>query len=83
MGAGYALVDKKHLYESDDIDARFLVINNYTIWQVPLRQKDSNVLGGFVQVDTRTGVATWPNAVRSNRRRASINLRAASCRGSA
>ncbi len=59
FGVGYSLVDKKHLYDPDDIDARFLVIDSHTFWQVPVRQKDSNVLGGFVQVDTRTGVATF------------------------
>jgi hypothetical protein len=61
QGLVYSWFNKKHLYDPDDFSARFLIIQNLTYWQVPMRQKDSEVLGGFVQVDTRTGKATFWN----------------------
>ena len=59
-GLVYSWFNKKHLYDPDDT-ARFIIIQNKTYWQIPVRQKDSEVLGGFVQVDTRTGKATFWN----------------------
>jgi hypothetical protein len=59
-GLVYSWFNKKHLYDPDD-SARFIIIQNKTYWQIPVRQKDSEVLGGFVQVDTRTGKATFWN----------------------
>jgi|GEM_PF-1269190 len=59
-GLVYSWFNKKHLYDPDD-SARFIIIQNKTFWQIPVRQKDSEVLGGFVQIDTRTGKATFWN----------------------
>jgi hypothetical protein len=61
QGLVYSWFNKKHLYDPDDLSARFIIIQNRTYWQVPVRQKDSEVLGGFVQVDTRSGKATFWN----------------------
>jgi len=61
QGLVYSWFNKKHLYDPDDTSARFMILQNRTYWQVPMRQKDSEVLGGFVQVDTRTGKATFWN----------------------
>ena len=55
MGLGYSLFNKAHLYDPDDDSARFIVVNNKTYWHIPLVQKNSHVLGGYVWVDTRTG----------------------------
>jgi len=60
-GLVYSWFNKKHLYDPDDVAARFLIIQNQTYWQIPIRQKDSEVLGGFIQVDTRTGDAVFWN----------------------
>jgi hypothetical protein len=43
------------------VSARFIVIQGHTYWQIPLVQKSSHVLGGYVWVDTRTGEATFFN----------------------
>lgn len=61
MGLGYSLFNKAHLYDPDDDSARFIVVNNKTYWHIPLVQKDSHVLGGYVWVDTRTGDPTFYN----------------------
>lgn len=61
LGMGYRWFDKAHLYEPDDYSARFIVIQGNTYWQIPLVQKSSHVLGGYVWVDTRTGEATFFN----------------------
>jgi hypothetical protein len=61
LGLGYRWFNKAHLYEPDDSAARFIVIQGGTYWQIPLVQKTSHVLGGYVWVDTRTGDATFFN----------------------
>ncbi len=61
LGLGYRWFNKAHLYEPDDEAARFIVIRGTTYWQVPLVQKTSHVLGGYVWVNTRTGEATFYN----------------------
>jgi hypothetical protein len=61
LGLGYRWFNKAHLYEPDDSAARFIVIQGTTYWQIPLVQKTSHVLGGYVWVDTRTGEATFFN----------------------
>jgi hypothetical protein len=61
LGLGYTWFNKAHLYEPDDTAARFIVLNGMTYWQIPLVQKNSNVLGGYVWVDTRSGDATFYN----------------------
>ena len=61
FGWTYTFTNKQHVYEPDDTSARFLVINGTTYWQIPLAQTDSNVLGGYVLVETRTGRATFYN----------------------
>jgi hypothetical protein len=61
LGLGYRWFNKAHLYEPDDSAARFIVIQGNTYWQIPLVQKTSHVLGGYVWVDTRTGDATFFN----------------------
>ena len=59
-GIKYKWFDKKHLYYRDDF-ARFLIINSSTYWYVPMRQLDSNVLGGYILQNTRTGETTFYN----------------------
>ena len=61
LGLGYRWFNKAHLYEPDDEAARFIVIRGTTYWQIPLVQKTSHVLGGYVWVNTRTGEATFYN----------------------
>ncbi len=61
MGLGYSLFNKAHLYDPDDDSARFIVVNGKTYWHIPLVQKNSHVLGGYVWVDTRTGDSTFFN----------------------
>lgn len=61
LGLGYKWFNKAHLYEPDDVAARFIVLGGKTYWQIPLVQKTSHVLGGYVWVDTRTGDATFFN----------------------
>ena len=61
LGLGYRWFNKAHLYEPDDYAARFIVIQGTTYWQIPLVQKTSHVLGGYVWVNTRTGDATFFN----------------------
>lgn len=60
-GLVYSWFNKKHLYDPDDTTVRFLIIENTTFWQITMRQKDSEVLGGFIQVNTRTGEAVFYN----------------------
>ncbi len=61
LGLTHLWFDKSHLYEPDDMSARFIVVQGNTYWQIPLVQKSSHVLGGYVWVDTRTGEATFYN----------------------
>ncbi len=55
FGLTYGLVNKLHLYDSDDVASRFVVVGDASYWQVPLVQQASRVLGGVVNVNTRTG----------------------------
>jgi hypothetical protein len=59
FGWYYSWTNKQHLYDPDDSSARFLLINGTAYWQVPLRQANSNVLGGYAIVNTRTGEAVF------------------------
>ncbi|MEW5760592.1 MAG: hypothetical protein AB1779_07485, partial [Candidatus Thermoplasmatota archaeon] len=61
FGIGYHWFNKRHIYVPDDIDARFLVVDGKTYWQIPMVQKDSRVLGGYAVVDTRDGKAIFYN----------------------
>ncbi len=61
LGLTHLWFDKSHLYEPDDLSARFIVVQGNTYWQIPMVQKSSHVLGGYVWVDTRTGEATFYN----------------------
>ena len=59
-GIFYHMFTKTHLsYPSDS--ARFIVLNGETFWYVPMNQLSSNVLAGYILVDTRTGEATYYN----------------------
>jgi hypothetical protein len=61
LGLGYSWFNKGHLYDPDDSSARFIVNNGMTYWQIPMVQKSSHVLGGYIWVNTRTGDATFFN----------------------
>jgi len=67
FGLLHRLFNKKSLYELDDTDARFLILRNNTTleprtyWYIPLKQANSEVMGGYVLVDTRSGSATFYN----------------------
>ncbi len=61
LGFGYRLFNKRHLYYPDDIAARFIVNNGTTYWQIPMVQQDSNVLGGYILTNTRTGETVFYN----------------------
>ncbi len=55
FGLTYGLVNKLHLYDPDDVAARFVVVGDTPYWQVPMVQQASRVLGGVVNINTRTG----------------------------
>lgn len=61
FGFTYGLVNKLHLYDPDDVAARFVVIGDTAYWQVPMVQQASHVLGGVVNVNVRTGEAHFFN----------------------
>ncbi len=61
FGLTYGLVNKLHLYDPDDVASRFLVVGGTSYWQVPLVQQASRVLGGVVNINTRTGEAFFFN----------------------
>jgi len=56
---GYRLFNKKGMYSPDDSAARFIQLGNRTYWQILLKHQTSNVLAGYVMVDTRTGELTF------------------------
>jgi hypothetical protein len=61
FGLSYQWFNKKHLYNPDDDSARFVIMNGISYWQIPMKQKESAVLGGFIRVNTRTGETTFYN----------------------
>jgi hypothetical protein len=61
FGLSYQWFNKKHLYNPDDLAARFLIMNGTSYWQIPMKQKESSVLGGFIRMNTRTGETTFYN----------------------
>ncbi len=61
FGLTYQWFNKKHLYNPDDEAARFLIMNGTSYWQIPMKQKESSVLGGFIRINTRTGETTFYN----------------------
>ena len=59
-GILYHSFTKTHLsYPSDS--ARFIVLNGQTYWYIPMNQLSSNVLAGYILVDTRSGEAVYHN----------------------
>jgi hypothetical protein len=61
FGLGYQWFNKQHLYSPDDDSARFIIMNNTSYWQIPMKQKESSVIGGFIRINTRTGEAIFYN----------------------
>ncbi len=61
FGLTYGVVNKLHLYNPDDVASRFVVVGGTSYWQVPLVQQASRVLGGVVNVNSRTGEAFFFN----------------------
>jgi hypothetical protein len=61
FGLNYQWFNKQHLYNLDDESARFIVMNGTSYWQIPMKQKESSVLGGFIRINTRTGNAVFYN----------------------
>lgn len=59
-GIIYHMFTKKHLSTPADA-ARFIVLNETSYWYVPMQQLNSDVLAGYILVDTRTGEATYHN----------------------
>jgi len=59
-GILYHSFTKTHLsYPSDT--ARFVVLNGQSYWYIPMNQLSSNVLAGYILVDTRSGEAMYHN----------------------
>ena len=59
-GIIYHMFTKTHLsYPSDP--ARFIVLNGQTYWYIPMTQLSSDVLAGYILVDTRSGKAVYHN----------------------
>jgi len=59
-GIIYHMFTKTHLsYPSDT--ARFIVLNGQTYWYIPMTQLSSDVLAGYILVDTRSGKAVYYN----------------------
>ncbi|MDP7535993.1 MAG: hypothetical protein QF766_04395, partial [Candidatus Poseidoniia archaeon] len=59
-GIIYHMFTKTHLsYPSDT--ARFIVLNGQTYWYIPMTQLSSDVLAGYILVDTRSGKAVYHN----------------------
>lgn len=59
-GIMYNLFTKTHLSTPSD-SARFVVLEGQTFWYVPMVQLSSDVLAGYILVDTRTGEAVYHN----------------------
>jgi len=51
----YRTFNKKGMYQTTDNSARFLKLGNTTYWQILIRHQTSDVLAGYVMVNTRTG----------------------------
>ncbi len=66
FGLGYKWFNKQHMFEPDDVGARFVVMNGTSYWQIPMKQRESSVLGGFVRVNTRTGKTYFYNREESS-----------------
>tara|TARA_B100000767_G_C19744703_1_gene527896 strand:+ start:157 stop:2034 length:1878 start_codon:yes stop_codon:yes gene_type:complete len=59
-GILYHMFTKTHLsYPSDT--PRFVVLDGESYWYVPMNQLSSNVLAGYILVDTRSGEAVYHN----------------------
>jgi hypothetical protein len=61
FGLSYQWFNKQHLYNPDDDSARFVIMNGQSYWQIPMKQKESSVLGGFIRINTKTGETTFYN----------------------
>ena len=59
-GILYHSFTKTHLSFPSDT-ARFIILNGQTYWYVPMTQLSSDVLAGYILVDTRTGEAVYHN----------------------
>jgi hypothetical protein len=59
-GILYHSFTKTHLSFPSD-SARFIVLNGQTYWYVPMTQLSSDVLAGYILVDTRSGEAVYHN----------------------
>jgi hypothetical protein len=59
-GIIYHSFTKTHLSFPSD-SARFIVLNGQTYWYVPMTQLSSDVLAGYILVDTRSGEAVYHN----------------------
>jgi hypothetical protein len=59
-GITYKWFNKRHLSYPDDTP-RFLILNGTSYWYLPMRQLDSQVLAGYILMDTRTGETVYHN----------------------
>jgi len=59
-GILYHAFTKTHLSTPSD-SARFIVLNGQTYWYIPMTQLSSDVLAGYILVDTRSGEAVYHN----------------------
>jgi len=51
----YRAFNKKGIYTAGDSSARFIKLENGTYWQILLKHQSSNVLAGYVMVNTKSG----------------------------
>jgi len=59
-GITYKYFNKRHLSYPDDTP-RFLILNGTPYWYLPMRQLDSQVLAGYILMNTRTGETVYHN----------------------
>ena len=59
-GITYKWFNKRHLSFPDDTP-RFLILNGTPYWYLPMRQLDSQVLAGYILMNTRTGETVYHN----------------------
>ena len=59
-GILYRWFNKRHLSFPDDTP-RFLILNGTSYWYLPMRQLNSQVLAGYILMNTRTGETTYHN----------------------
>jgi len=59
-GILYKWFNKRHLSFPDDTP-RFLILNGTSYWYLPMRQLDSQVLAGYILMNTRTGETVYHN----------------------